>query len=81
MRIRPLGFRALELRDHVLVVQDRSRDQMREIGDEQRVMRQRVARDLAPVGIDQKSDLGESVERNADRQQDVDGESRSKTAR
>ena len=48
MRIGPLGLRALELRDHVLVVQDRPRDQMREISDEQRVMRQRVARDLAP---------------------------------
>ena len=74
MRIGALGLRALELRDHVLVVQDRPGDQMREIGDEQRVMRQRVARDLAPVGIDQKRDLGEGVEGDADRQHDVDDE-------
>ena len=72
MRIRALGLRALELRDHLLVVQDRPGDQMREIGDEQRVMRQRVARDLASVGIDQERDLGEGVEGDADRQQDVD---------
>ena len=74
MRIGALCRRALELRDHVLVVQDRPRDQMRKIGDEQRVMRQRVARDIAPVGIDQERDLGEGVEGDADRQQDVDGE-------
>ncbi len=71
MRIRAFCFRALELRDHVLVMEDRSRDQMRKVRDEQRVMRQRVARDVAPVGVDQKRDLRESVEGNADRQQDV----------
>ena len=37
-------------------------------------MRQRVARDFAPVGVDQKRDLGEGVEGDADRQQDVDDE-------
>ena len=74
MRIGALCLRPLELRDHVLVVQDRPGDQMREICDEQRVMRQRVARDIAPVGIDQKRDLGEGVEGDADRQHDVDDE-------
>ena len=80
MRIGTLGLRALELRDHVPVMQDRAGDQMREISDEQRVMRQRVARDIAPVGIDQERDLGEGVEGDADRQQDVDDEVRSQTA-
>ena len=74
MRIRTLGLLALELRDHVLVMKDGSCDQMREICDEQRVMRQRVARHIAPVGVDQERDLGEGVEGNADREQDVDGE-------
>ena len=37
-------------------------------------MRQRVARDIAPIGIDQERDLGEGVEGDADRQQDVDDE-------
>ena len=77
MRVGPLGLRALELRDHVAVVQDRPRDQMREVGDEQRVMRQRVARDIAAVGVDQKRDLGEGEEGDADRQQDVDRQARS----
>ena len=71
MRIRPLRLAAFELRDHILVVKDRPRDQMREIGDEQRIMRQPVMRDLAPVGIDQERDLGEGVEGNSDREQDV----------
>ena len=74
MRIGTLGLHPLELRDHVLVVQDRACDQMREIGHEQRVMRQRIARDVAPVGIDQERDLREGVEGDADRQQDVDGD-------
>jgi hypothetical protein len=68
MRIGALCRRALELRDHVLVVQDRARDQVREVSHEQCVMRQRVAGDVAPVGIDQKRDLGEGVEGDADRQ-------------
>ena len=62
MRIRPSCGRALKLRDHVLVVKDGPRDQMRKIGDEQRVMRQRVTRDIAPVSIDQERNLGEGVE-------------------
>ena len=74
MRIRPLGFRALKLRNHVLVVQDRSRDQMREISDEQRVVRQRISGDLAPVGVHQEGDLGKRVKRYSDRKQNVDGQ-------
>ena len=72
MRVRPLGFGALELRNHVLVVKDRPRDQMREVGDEQRVMRQPVACDLAAIGVHQEGDLGEGVEGYPDRQQDMD---------
>ncbi len=75
MRIGAFCLRPLELRDHVLVVQDRPGDQVRKISDEQRVMRQRVARDVASIGIDQKRDLGEGVEGNADRKHDVDDES------
>ena len=56
MRIGPLGLRALELRDHVAVMQDRAGNQMREIRHEQRIMRQRVARHVAPEGIDQERD-------------------------
>jgi len=43
----------------VLVMKDGSRDQMRKIGDEQRIMRQtRSARNIAPVSIDQERNLG-----------------------
>jgi hypothetical protein len=73
MRIRPLRVRALELRDHVLVMKDRPRDQVRKIADEQRIMRQRIARDISPVGVDQECNLGERVERNPDGKQDIDG--------
>ena len=56
------------------MMQDGAGDQMRKIGDEQRVMRQRIARDIAPEGIDQECDLRKSVEGDADRQHDVDDE-------
>ncbi len=72
MRIRPFCLGALELRDHILVVQDRPGDQMRKVCDEQRIMRQPVMRDLAAIGVDQECDLGEGVERNSDRKQDLD---------
>jgi hypothetical protein len=62
MRIGAFGFFTLELRNHILVMQDRSRDQMREVGDEESVMRQRVTRDIAAIGVDQECNLGEGVE-------------------
>ena len=55
------------------MVQDRARDQMREIADKKRVMRPAVMRDLPPVGVDQKRDLGEGIEGNSDREQNVHG--------
>ncbi|MGY3405861.1 hypothetical protein ACVWZV_001974 [Bradyrhizobium sp. GM5.1] len=72
MRMRMLGFLPLELRDHVLVVKDWPRDQMRKVGHEQRIVWQRVGRDLPAPGVNQERDLGERVEGDADRQQDVD---------
>ncbi|MEY9364927.1 hypothetical protein ABH994_007648 [Bradyrhizobium yuanmingense] len=72
MPVRALGLLVLELRDHVLVMEDGPRDQMREVRHEQRVMRQRIGRDLAAISVDQKRDLGEGVEGDADRQQDVE---------
>ncbi|WP_354132411.1 hypothetical protein [Bradyrhizobium sp. RT4b] len=54
------------------MVEDRPRDQVRKVGHEQRVVRQGVTRDLATIRIHQERDLGEGVEGDADRQQDVD---------
>src|SRR5579872_4836719 len=78
MWIWPLGSGGLELRDDIPMVQDRPRNQVREIGHEQRVMRQGVVANLAAISIDQKGDLGESVKRNPDRKQDVHREGRRK---
>jgi hypothetical protein len=72
MRVGLLRPDVLELWDHVPVVQDRPRNQMREIGDEKGVMRPGIMRDLSAVGIDQEGDLGEGVKGNSDRKQDVD---------
>src|SRR5579883_452118 len=71
MRIWPLRIGGLKLRDHVAVVQDRSRDQVRKVSDEQRIMRQRVSCDLAAIGVDQKGNLGEGVKGYPDGKQDV----------
>lgn len=76
MRIRKLALLPIELRDHVLVMENRSCDQMREIGHEQRVVRQRIGRDLPAVSVHQERNLGERVEGDADRQQDMDREMR-----
>jgi hypothetical protein len=40
------------------VMQDRTRDQMRKVGHEQRVRRQRIARDIAAIRIDQETRSG-----------------------
>ena len=60
------------MRHHLTMMKYRARDQMREISDEQGVMRQRVVRDFSPVGIHQKRNLGKRVKRDSDRKQDVD---------
>ncbi|MET4765659.1 hypothetical protein ABH970_006031 [Bradyrhizobium ottawaense] len=71
MSVRTLRLLPLELRDHILVVEDRPGDQMREISHEQRVVRQRIGCDLPAIGVHQEGDLRERVEGDADRQQDV----------
>ena len=78
MRIGALGLGALELRDHVPMVQDGPGDQMRKVRHEQSIMRQRVARDIASECIDQECDLRKRIEGDANRQQDVDDETRRK---
>jgi hypothetical protein len=61
MHVRALRFGAIELRDHIPVVKDWSRDQIRKVADEQHIMRQRVVRDVASIGLDQERDLGKGV--------------------
>ena len=52
-------------------MQDRPRDQVRKISDEQHVMHEVVFLDLALIGVHQKGDLGKGKEGNAQRQDDV----------
>ena len=54
----------MELRDQIVVPHDGARDQVREIGDEQRIIQQRIVARLAAVGIDQVADLFEGEEGN-----------------
>ena len=61
-----------ELRHHFLVVQDRARDQVREVGHEQHVVREVVFLRLAVVRVGQVRDLRERVERDAERQDDAE---------
>lgn len=74
VRIGAFRLFLFELRNHVLVVKDRSGDQMRKIGDEQGVVGQPIARDLAAIGVHQKRDLGDAVKGNPDRKQNVHGQ-------
>src|ERR1700761_1546976 len=53
------------------MMQDRSRDQMREIRDEQRVLNELWLGQLALIGIDQEGDLRKGEKRNAERQFDL----------
>ena len=70
------GAAALELRDHLGVMHQRARDQMREERDEQRIADD-VALDLgAAHHIDQIGDLLEGEEGDAERQDDIDGRQR-----
>src|SRR4051794_20972576 len=61
-----------ELRHHLLVMQDRARDQMREVRDEQTIMDWIIFISFVTVAVDQKCNLGEREKRDADRQGDVD---------
>jgi hypothetical protein len=49
------------------VVEDRARDEVGKIGDEERVVDEAVFLGLAAVGIHEKGDLRESEERDAER--------------
>ena len=55
-------IRLIELRHDLLVMQDRTGDEVREIGDEHTVVESFVLAGLLPVSVDQKSDLGQGVE-------------------
>ena len=63
-------FRLPELRHHLLVVDDRPGDELREEGHEQAVVQEPVFRRLALGGIDQIRHLLEGEERDAERQDD-----------
>ena len=69
--VSPLRSQRLELRHHLLVVEDRPGDQVGEVGDEQAVIDRIVLLGLAAVSVDQEGDLGEGVERDPDRQEDA----------
>ena len=64
---------ARELGHHLLVVDDRSGDELGEEGDEQQVVGEVVFAGLAAVGIDEVGDLLEGEERDAERQDDRQG--------
>lgn len=67
----PVSVSACELRHHLPVMQHRTCDEMRKVGDEQQVMNEVRFFDLALPAVDQDCDLRERKERNPDRQ--VDG--------
>lgn len=69
--VEPVGGRIGELRHHLRVVQHRARDQVRKVGDEQHVVDEAALMHLALPAVDQEGDLREGVERDADRQHDV----------
>ena len=66
-----VGFGSGELRHHLGVVQDRPRDQVRKVGDEERVVHEVVLAHLALRCVGQVSDLREGIERDAQRQDDL----------
>ena len=65
-----IGLTLCELRHHLGMMQNRPRDQMREIGHEQTVMDKAVFACLALIGVHQKRDLREGEKRNPQRQND-----------
>ena len=62
-----------ELRHHFLVVQYGAGNQMGEVRDKQQIVDKTAFLRLAPIGIDQKSDLGERKKRDPDGQHHVQG--------
>ena len=64
-------FRVGELRHDLAVQHDRAGDQLREEGDEQRVVENMIARHRAAVAVDHIGELLEGEERNAQRQREV----------
>ena len=65
------GGRGHELRDHLLMVDDRPRDEMRENRHKLQIGKQRTVPRLAAVGIDEIRGLRERIEGNAERQHDL----------
>jgi hypothetical protein len=59
-----------ELRHHFFVVQHRTRDQVRKIGNKQCIVNKVEFLHLALIGIHQKGDLRESKKGNAEREND-----------
>ncbi|MPM24677.1 hypothetical protein SDC9_71161 [bioreactor metagenome] len=57
-----------KLRNHLLVVQDGAGDQMREEGDEEHIAQKAFFLDQTRAAIQQKADLREGEERDAQRQ-------------
>src|SRR5258708_4714739 len=72
VQLGPERVRIIELRHHLLVVKDRSRNQVWEISDEKAILQGFIFCGLFAICVDQKSDLGESVKRNADRKRYLD---------
>src|SRR5262249_15258698 len=64
-------FLEVELRHDLLVMVDRTSNEMREKRDEKRIVEWLVLARLATVGVDQKRDLRECEKRDADRQIDI----------
>src|SRR6185503_10581466 len=52
-------------------MQDRSRDQMREVRNEEEVVDEAIGSRLAAVGVHEVGDLREGEERNAKRENDI----------
>ena len=69
--IKTVGRCGVELRHHLCVVQHRARHQVRKVRHEKPVVQELGLAHLGAVGIHQKSNLREAVERDADGQDDV----------
>ncbi|MEI2625813.1 MAG: hypothetical protein V9G23_19365 [Giesbergeria sp.] len=73
VRPEPVGFRLSELRHHLFVVQHRTRNQVGEKRDEQRVLEQAGRLHETGAAIEQIADLGKSEEGNTQWQEDTFG--------
>lgn len=61
---------SIELRHHLLVMEDRTGEQMGEEGDEERVVEQVALLNQTFIGIDQERNLGDGKETDPERQDD-----------